>query len=408
MSLSLISQQKKLPSCPGVYLFLDKAGRVIYIGKAAVLKTRVASYLRPNTDRKTSQLVERARKIKRLKTGTALEALFLEAKLIKKHQPQYNIKQKDDKTSAYLIITREKFPRLEITRPTALHRFKIKKSYGPFASKKEIEQALKILRRVFPYHSLGPFKKPCFHYQIGLCPGPCAGKITPKLYQKNIKNLCLIFQGKKSRVISRLKKQMRKLSREQNFEKAAAIRDTILSLKNLQDINPDQKQTVEWKIIKNIPQRLEAYDISNLGGKYATGSMVVFTYGRPDKAEYRKFKIRPENPESQKIQNGPDDTGMLRHVLKRRFNNNWPRPSVIFIDGGLGQIRAAQETLHSLGLKIPIFSAAKGPGRKNFRVYKSHKNIQINRDLLKQASAEAHRFAIKYHQKLREKNFSSF
>jgi excinuclease ABC subunit C len=397
--MSLIqNQQKKLPKSPGVYIFKDKAKKIIYIGKATVLKTRVASYFRSDIDLKTSNLMKNAYSLNYKDTESALEALFLEAELIKKHKPFYNIKQKDDKTNVYLVITDEEFPRLELTRPTALHRFKIKKSYGPFQSKKELAQALKILRRIIPYHSSQNMKKPCFHYQIKLCPGPCAGVISKKDYLKNINKLSQIFEGKKVRVIKNLEKEMKKLSKIQEFEKAAILRDTLFALKNHRDINFSSKDPIKWKIVKNIPKRLEAYDISNISGKQAVGSMIVFHWGRADKTEYRKFKIRY-------TQETPNDTAMLKEVLERRFNNNWERPSVIFIDGGMAQIRAAIEVLRSLNLKIPVVSAAKGPSRKNFRLFKSHKNLAIDRDLLKQASVEAHRFAITYHRKLRNKEF---
>ncbi|MBD3244509.1 MAG: hypothetical protein GF335_00770 [Candidatus Moranbacteria bacterium] len=400
MNKTLQDQQKKLPKTPGVYFFLDKKKTIIYIGKASVLRTRTAAYFRDDLDLKTAQLMKNARDIKYVKSQTALEAMFLEARLIKKHQPQYNIKQKDDKSNTYLIITNEEIPRIEITRPTALHNFKIKESFGPFQSKKELEQALRILRKIFPYHSEKNFKKPCFHFQIGLCPGPCAGAISKKDYLKNIRNLSTIFKGGKKRIINRLEKRMRILSKNKNYEKAAVLRDTIAALNNHRDIQISQKDSINWKVVSDIPKRLEAYDISNISGKFATGSMVVFNFGRPDKTEYRKFKI--------KTLDKPNDTAMLKEVLKRRFNNAWERPSVIFIDGGLAQIRAASEVLRSLNLRIPLISVAKGAYRKGFRVFKSHKNLNVNAELLKEASQEAHRFAINYHRNLRDKNFLAF
>ncbi|MBD3300132.1 MAG: hypothetical protein GF347_02160 [Candidatus Moranbacteria bacterium] len=400
MTSSLKSQQKNLPRKPGVYFFKDALGKIIYIGKATILKTRVASYLRSDIDKKTFQLVQNASKIDHIITPSALEALFLEAELIKKHKPKYNIKQKDDKTNVYLIITDETFPRLEITRPTNLHKYKIKESFGPFQSKKELEQALKILRRIFPYHSDKNMKKPCFHHQIKLCPGPCANAISKTEYLKNINNLKAIFKGKKTRIIQQLTRRMKKLSQAKKFEKAAILRDTLYALKTHRDITLAKKTTKDFKVIQNIPKRLEAYDISNIAGKLAVGSMVVYTYGRADKIEYRKFKIKYQEEK-------PNDIAMLKEVLNRRFRNNWQRPSVIFIDGGIGQIRAAIEVLRSLNLKIPVISAAKGPDRKGFRIFKSHQNTNIDRNLLKEASAEAHRFAIAYHRHLRNKNFIS-
>ncbi|MBD3238476.1 MAG: hypothetical protein GF332_02460 [Candidatus Moranbacteria bacterium] len=393
---SLKKQQLKLPKSPGVYFFKNKKGRILYIGKATLLRTRIAAYLKDDVDIKTKLLIENATKIDFQQTDTALEALFLEAELIKKHQPFYNIRQKDDKSNAYLVITDEQFPRIEIARPTTLIKHKIKKSYGPFRSKKELEQALKILRRIFPYHSDKNMNRPCFYHQIGLCPGPCAGAITAKDYRKNIKNLSIIFEGGKKRIVAKLKKQMQKHSKTEQYEKAAGIRDTLLALENHRDIEAG-KDSFNWKVIEDVPKRLEAYDISNISGKYATGSMVVFTYGRADKTQYRKFKIRNFND--------PNDPGMIKEIIARRLNNDWERPSVIFIDGGLGQLRAVTEVLKARNLKIPVVSAAKGADRKAFRVFSTNKKLKINRDLLKQAAQEAHRFAIGYHRKLRERGF---
>jgi excinuclease ABC subunit C len=321
----------------------------------------------------------------------------LEAELIKKFQPHYNIKQKDDKTSTYLIITNEPFPRLLISRPTALHAFSIKKSYGPFYSKNELEQALKILRSIFPYHSDKSFKHPCFHYQIGLCPGPCAGKISRADYQKNIHRLILILEGKRDLVRKRLEKKMKALAKEEKFEQAITLRYTVFALKNLKDIFLSQKGAVSFKTVQGIPDRLEAYDISNLAGDFAVGSMVVFSYGKKDLAEYRRFKIRKKQT--------PDDPAMLREVLERRFHHSWPKPNLIFMDGGLIQLRAAQQVIKKDKLRIPVVSAAKGPSRKGFRIFKSQKNIPINKELLIEASAEAHRFAIAYHRQLRNKKW---
>ena len=341
-------------------------------------------------------MVQHATRLDHIETDSALSALFLEASLIKKYQPLYNSRQKDDKSGTYLVVTEELFPRLEITRPTALHKYKIKKSYGPFASKKELSEALKILRRIFPYHSAPTLDKPCFHYQIGLCPGPCARAVTRKEYMKNITNLMQIFAGKKIRIEKRLEREMLLMSKGQHFEAAARLRDTLSAIRNHRDITFAAADNIDWKVVTDIPRRLEAYDISNISGEHAVGSMVVFTYGRKDPAEYRKFRIRSIN--------SPNDIGMLKEMLARRFKNDWPRPSAVFIDGGIGQLRAAREVLSRLRLKIPVFSAAKGPDRSGFKVFSSHKNIAVNRNLLKEASYEAHRFAISYHRRVRQKN----
>jgi excinuclease ABC subunit C len=399
---------KNLPSSSGVYIFKDSVGKILYIGKATSLKSRVRSYFNGgNDDRPIGAGISQIEDIEIRKTDSVLEALILEANLIKKFQPKYNVDLKDDKSFAYFIVTKEEFPRIIILRETDLDKNKsdIKFSYGPYTSKKQMEIALKIIRRIFPFHSLKQkTEKGCLDFQIGTCPGPYAKAISRPDYLKNIINIRMILEGKKKSLIGKLKKEMKKLSKQHEFERAGELRNQIFALEHIRDvalISKDKEKESE-KIRPEL--RIEAYDISNISGKDAVGSMVVFKNREPEKSQYRKFKIKT-------IQ-GADDVGMMREVLLRRFNNNWPKPDFIFLDGGVGHLNMGNHVLKTLGLDIPVVAIAKGPTRKkldvrfkNFDLRKETKGIIYDQNLLKQIMDEAHRFAITYHKKVRKRNF---
>jgi excinuclease ABC subunit C len=398
-----------------VYEFRDKQGKILYIGKATSLKDRVGSYFRSQSSTlgapKVELLVSQIADIKIHETDSVLEALILESNLIKKFQPKYNVMAKDDKSFGYFVITKEKFPRVVILWKTELGKVPAKKIYGPYLSKHQMNVALKIIRRIFPFHSnKQQTEKGCLDFQIGRCPGPYAGVISRADYLKNIHGIEMILQGKKKNLLVELKKKMREYSKKNEFEKAAEARNRIFALNHIRDvalISEEIKiQDTKYKIQNT---RIEAYDISNIGGDYATGSMVVFLGNKPDKSQYRKFKI--------KTISGIDDVGMMKEILIRRFNNNWPKPDLIILDGGKGHLNMAQQIFKALNLEIPIIAVAKGPTRKisNFQFLISKqipkskaqkmKNIFDNKDLLANITSEAHRFAINYHKKLRNKNW---
>ncbi len=410
---------EKLPDTPGVYIMKDVSGRVLYVGKAINLKRRVSSYfLRPH-DNRIEQLVREIRKIDHKPTESALEALILEAKLIKEIQPPYNIREKDDTSFLCVEITAEKFPRVVLVRAKNTD-LKKKNVFGPFLSSKAIKEALKIIRRIFPYSTHTPEEiekyarlsrtfsekqvRGCFDYQIGLCPGTCVGLISEADYKKNIKNIRLIFEGKKKRIISSLEKEMKAASRMLNFEKAERIKRQIFGLQHIRDVSLISNDFIEHSIaepaieLKN--QRIEGYDISNISGTSAVGSMVVFTNGQPDKKEYRKFKI--------KTIIGANDVGMLEEVLRRRFARgpeveDWAYPDLILIDGGLAQVNTAEAVLNELNINIPIVGVAKGPERKRNDLI-GHLPAGYDLKTLVKVRDEAHRFAIGYHRKLRGGN----
>lgn len=393
----MINLYKNLPKTPGVYIMKGVKGEILYIGKAVNLRRRVSSYFLRSHDYRIEKLVSLIKKIDYQKTDSGLEALILESELIKKHQPPYNVLEKDDKSFLYVEITKEKFPRVLLIR--GKDKTKNGKFYGPFISSSSLREALKIIRRIFPYsihESKKVFNRPCFDYSINQCPGTCIGAISQKDYAKTIRNIKLFFSGKKHQILKSLEKEMKQASKELEFEKAEKIRRQIFALKHIEDTAFISDSDVKNHPLSVNRYRIEGYDISNISGASAVGSMVVFTNGQPDKNEYRKFKI--------KTVKGPDDTGMLKEVLSRRFEHkDWVFPSLILIDGGAGQVNAAKSVLAEYKIKIPVFGIAKGPERKrNDIIGILPKGVE--KKTLIQVRDEAHRFAISYHKKLRSHN----
>jgi len=396
---------KNLPQVPGVYLMKDKGNNLLYVGKAANLRRRVSSYFMRAHDIRIERLVSRITKIDHIKTDSALEALILEAKLIKKYQPPFNVREKDDKSFLYAEITEEKFPRILLVRgKDSIGGEK----FGPFTSAANLKQALRILRKIFPWNvhppeKIGGMRRPCFDYEIGLCPGTCVGAVSRTDYLKTIRNLKLFFEGNKKQIIPRLEKEMKMLSKNLEFEKAEKIRRQIFALQHIRDTALLGES--EFKILDVKPstyaKRIEGYDISNISGTSAVGSMVVFEDEKPNKEQYRKFKI--------KTVVGQNDVGMLKEVLGRRFKHGpqtggWPLPDLILVDGGAGQVSAAKKVLNKYGLKIPAMGIAKGQKRKRNDLigiipkWTDKKTLIAVRD-------EAHRFALRYHKELRERGF---
>lgn len=401
----MVSLYAKLPESPGIYLMEDGQGRILYVGKAGNLRRRVSSYfLRPH-DSRIQKLVSEIRKIDYKKTETALEALILEAELIKKYKPPFNVKEKDDKSFLYVEITKDVFPRVMLVRG----KDRVSGTrFGPFTSASSIREALRILRRIFPWsmhqneqiakNKSQMTKRPCFDYQIGLCPGTCIGAADKREYLRNIKNLKLFFGGKKQKILTSLEREMKAASKKLEFEKAEKLRRQIFALQHIRDIALITETELNSKShILNHPYRIEGYDVSNISGTSAVGSMVVFVNGGPDRNEYRKFRIRSVAK--------PDDVRMMKEILRRRFArispaSGWPLPNLVLIDGGAGQINAAKRVIGEFGLRIPVVGIAKGPKRKrNDFIGIIPKGTE--RKILIQVRNEAHRFAISYHKKLR-------
>ncbi len=411
-------QIKKFPDTSGIYIMKNAAGEIIYIGKATSLKERVRSYFGSYLPDKTRLQMTEVADIAYQETDSPLEALLLESQLIKKHLPKFNIKERDDKSRIYVHITHEKFPRIHFLRETDLNEIREKNPvlYGPFNSARSIIEALELIRRVIPFRSCNIMpKKKCLYGFIGLCEAPCENFISETEYKNRIRAIRDFFEGKKVRVLGSLKRDLKKAAKSLEFEKAAKIRDHIFSLEHM-------KQMFVIKNEQSMPffRRIEGYDVSNISGAYATGSMVVFIDGMSEKSEYRKFKIknaepkaesaeasrlehgriaRVENRERRRIQ-GANDVAMMKEILRRRFGNTWPHPDLILVDGGRGQVNAALSVLRSLSLNIPVIGLAKGPDRKKDELITSQTLPRAEISLFKEVRDEAHRFAKGYYEKL--------
>jgi excinuclease ABC subunit C len=408
----------KLPKYPGVYKFYDSSGNLIYIGKASVLKHRVKSYFVGKHDPKTTRLVHEIADINWEITASVIEAIIKESNLIKKYKPKYNILEKDDRSFIQIALTKEEFPRLIAIRPTdkkgKLAGVKIQKLFGPYTNASSIHEILSLFRKIFTFRdcsekkfeSYKKKKKPCLFFPIKLCSAPCAGKISKADYSKTIKQMVDFLEGKKKRVISSLKHQMQYYSKKQMYESAAIIRNRIYDFEHINDIAAIKKER-SLEQYKNIPNRIEAYDISNIGKDFAVGSMIVFTGGEIDKNEYRKFRIKYLES-SIKYQN---DTKMISQILDRRLNHKeWTYPALILIDGGKGQLSAALKVIKNHKTKIPVIAIAKGPSRKGFKLFKNSlaEKIILDKVFLERIRNEAHRFAIAYHRKIRSDSIKKY
>jgi excinuclease ABC subunit C len=384
-------------------------------------------------------------------TDSVLEAVILEANYIKKFQPKYNVKDKDDSSFNFIVITKDKYPKVKLVRQHELElkisnfKFQISNKiqnsdklqipnskfqnnlFGPYPGV-NVKTMTDILRRLFKVSSCNPNqKKPCFYYQLGQCLGVCTGEISPADYKKKvIKPLVMFLKGNKKRLINNLEKEMIQASKEENFEEAGRLRNQIGGLKRIQDIallnrsfvESDKKLEIRnWKLFENCNLKIEnlhieGYDISNLGETGKVGSMVVFTNGEPDKSQYRKFKI--------KTVEGQSDVDCLAEVIQRRLNHpEWPLPNLFLIDGGKPQVNAVCKVIKLKSLKVPVVGIAKGRERKRNDIIVGEwpafakatawqgrrefiRWVSNNKDVLIRVRDEAHRFAINYQKKLRK------
>lgn len=434
----------RLPDEPGVYFYYGTVGTLLYIGKATSLRARVGSYFtKAHTDR-IGEMISQIARIEYIVTPTVIEALVLEANQIKAKRPKYNILMRDDKSFMYLVITNEDFPRPMLLRGHELERMgvdpfrsiltkttakKFLRVFGPYTSSASLKKALDLVRRAMPWSQCAPplftrgdkgglrvrKPRPCFDAHLGKCPGVCTGTISKKDYRAIIRQLVLFFDGKKKRLLRSMEKQMKKAADELRFEDAAAIRRHIYALQHIQDVALISREDVDlpYSITPSLHDsitlsgRIEAYDISNISGTSAVGSMVVFEDGKPAKDKYRRFKI--------KTVKGSNDVAMLAEVMRRRLarartsSNAWPLPELMVIDGGEGQVRRVQEVLDEMRVAVPIVGIAKGFDRKQDRLVFDRESIELQRvakrgkELFQRARDEAHRFAVQYHRQLRSK-----
>lgn len=412
---TLKNQIKDLPDSPGIYKFFDSHKKLIYIGKSISVKKRVASYFTSKIlGPKTNLMLKKIARVEYIKVFSEFEALLLEAELIKKYKPFFNTIAKDDKSPLYIKITADQIPQVTVTRREKYQKGLFLK--GPFPSAKTTHEVLRIIRSIFPYcHHKNP-KKPCLFVSLGLCPYPYESEESLASYLENVKNIERLLSSKSKVLIRNLSAKMKKLANLQKFEDAQKIKKQIEKLQYVlttyhtpaeflkQPSLVDDLVMIKLESLKSllnlpkIPRRIECYDISNLAGNFATGSMVVFTNGQMDKSQYRRFRI--------KFTTKPDDYEMIREVLERRFKNNWQIPDLVIIDGGRGQLNVALLTVNKFKLTIPVISIAK----RYEQIYTPYKILPISfpkenmaRQLIEAIRDEAHRFALSYHKLIRSK-----
>lgn len=419
---------KDLPTTPGIYLFLDEKNEVIYVGKAKNLKNRVSSYFtnKNGLGEKTRLLVSQIKKIKTIKVESELESLLLEASNIKQYKPKYNLRLIDDKAYIQIRITiNSQFPAILLARKEE----KDKAVYfGAFPNSTAVKSVLKTIRKIFPYQSvLNHPKRICLYNHLGLC--PCPPMFTTdeqkKAYKKTIKHIVQFLSGKKEIVLKDLEKERDSFAKKEQYEEAQELQKKIDAINYVTsrihqpfeyEINPNLhidlrtqelttlRKHLEQKgvAIKTDLHRIECYDISNIQGTHAVGSMVVFINGEKSSANYRRFKIKYQIP------NKPNDFAMISEVLQRRIRHTeWTTPDLIIVDGGKGQVGVAAKIL-SLSKdysNIPLIGLAK---REETIITADFQEISLPKDssalhLIQRIRDEAHRFAITYHRKLRGK-----
>lgn len=438
MDNNLKAKLKELPNSPGVYFHRAKNGEILYVGKAAVLKNRVRQYFQASKSRdpKTEILVSEIADVDWMVTESEIEALFLEAEMIRRYMPRYNILLRDDKSMVYLRIDyNSDYPTVSTTRRPLDDNAKY---FGPFLSAKSLRQALNSLRRIFPYATKRSpnQKRASLYYHLGLDPGLEEGRTSLKDYRANLRKLMAVIAGNKNQIKTELKKEMELAAKTQDFEKAAKLRNQLTALDNLSrqvifsdkeflDISKDHalNELVNLLSLKKCPKRIEAYDISHMQGSDVVASMVVFTNGVSDKSAYRKFKMR-------KDQN--DDFFNMHETLQRRLTLKniklWGTPDLVLIDGGKGQLDAAIKARDEGGYSsIPFIGLAKR--QEQIVVDKLKSNAAIDKKILKNLSGfltesedyvlidlplntnlikllqrirdESHRFAVSYHSLLK-------
>ncbi len=419
-----------IPHLPGVYIMRDSAANIIYIGKAKDLKNRISSYFHSDTDSKAFSIISAMKTINYILCSSEREAFLVEQQLIKKVQPYFNAMWKDDKSYPYIKLTiSEDFPRLVMTRKL------IKDGslyFGPYPQLTYIKKLIPWLNKVF---KIRPCKiifserelpklekvKSCLYYHTGLCFGPCMGKISSADYKNNLKEVETFFSGKLKKLADSWQKEMLELSSKHEFEKAKEVRDRLFAIKamsqrvaireiSIEDINQYVSKTDSLQELREIlklhklPAVMECFDISNTSGTNPVASMVQFVNAKPNKAGYRKFKIKTVHQ--------INDFAMIKEAVFRRYSGiirrNEQFPDLIVIDGGKIQLAYAQSALDEIGIYIPMISLAKQE-EEIFMVGKQ-KSIKLPRNslglrVLQAIRDEAHRFAITFHKQLRAKDF---
>lgn len=440
MNAKLETKLKDLPKDPGVYFHKNLSGEIIYVGKAAVLKNRVKQYFQAsrNRDPKTEALILEIEDVDWMVVESELEALFLEAEMIRRYMPRYNILLRDDKAMSYIRIDYDSdYPTVSTTRRPLDDGAKY---FGPYFSTHAVRQSLKLLRKIFPFATRRPIgqSRANLHYHLGLDPGLEDDKTSLEDYRSNLRKLIAIIQGKRKTIIKNIEADMKRASKASNFEEAAKLRNQLFALQGLNrqvifsdkeflDISKDHalNELVNLLSMQKYPFRIEGYDISHMQGTDVVASMVVFTNGVSNKSEYRKFKTKI---------NQNNDFYNMNETIKRRLNEknrkSWGLPSLVLIDGGKGQLDAAIQARDELGCQqIPFIGLAKR--EEQVVIQKSKSGVSLNSQelhrlggfmsesddfmlinlphntnlvkLLQRIRDESHRFAVSYHSVLKAK-----
>ncbi len=444
LSQKLEQKLSALPSSPGVYFYRDKAGEIIYIGKASVLKNRVRQYFQKSRyrDPKTDALVREIADIEWMVVDSELDALFLEAEQIRRYLPRYNILLRDDKSLVYVRIDYDSdYPTVSFTRRPLDDGARY---FGPYTSIAAIRQALKLLRRVFPYATKRQpnQKRATLSYHLGLDPGLEEGRTSLNDYRTNLRRLMEYISGKRATLILELEREMKQAAAKRDFEQAARKRDQIESLKRLSqqivfsdkeflDISKDQalNELVELLSLKAYPRRIEGYDISHMQGTDVVASMVVFTNGVSNKTSYRKFKTKYD------INN---DFYNMHETIARRFSQknlvSWGVPDLVLIDGGKGQLEAALDARDEAKTASQVVFIGLAKREEQIVIDVNRSKVKLNYQLLdklhghavfsgqfvmlslphstnitkllQRVRDESHRFAVSYHSSLKIKRVS--
>ena len=440
VSQKIQKKLSELPKEPGVYFHKNEAGEIIYVGKAANLRNRVRQYFQKSRvrDPKTDALVNEIADVDWMVVESELEALFLEAEMVRRYMPQYNILLRDDKSLSYIRIDYDSnYPTVTTTRRPLDDGAKY---FGPYFSAASVRQALKILRRIFPFATskANGQKRARLDYHLGLDPGLEEQKTSLQSYRSNLKKLIAIIEGKRASIIKGLEKEMKLAAKSQNFEQATALRNQIFALQSLSkqvvfsdkeflDISKDHalNELVNLLSLSKFPHRIEGFDISHMQGSDVVASMVVFTNGVSNKAEYRKFKT--------KINHNNDFYNMNETLTRRLSEKNikaWGTPSLVLIDGGKGQLDAAIKARDAKNMtNIPMLGLAKR--EEQIIIHKTKSNLNVDDQvlhslngyktesidyvvinlpqnsnlikLLQRIRDESHRFAVSYHSVLKTK-----
>ena len=438
MNTKLQNKLKQLPTTPGVYFHKNSKGQIIYIGKAANLRNRVRQYFQTsrNKDAKTQLLVAEIADTDWMSVDSEVEALFLEAEMVRRYMPHFNILLRDDKSMIYIRIDYDSdYPTVSYTRRPLDDKARY---FGPFFNAQTTKQAMKVLRRAFPFATArySGKRRVSLDYHIGLDPGLEEGKTSLKDYRTNLRRLIAVIEGKRKNIQVKLEKDMQAFAKNSEFEQAAKVRNQLYVLKNLHnqivfsdkeflDISKDHAldELVNLLGLGAFPKRIEGYDISHMSGTDVVASMVVFTNGVSDKSQYRKFKTH-------KDQNNDFDN--MNETIMRRLSEanrkSWGIPNLVIIDGGKGQLGAALKARDEMACStIPFISLAKR--EEQIVISKEKSNTVLNLEtlhklggfitesedfvliniphstnlvkLLQRIRDESHRFAVSYHSTLK-------